>query len=154
MVPSGTMGNLASILAHCERGTEIILGNKSHTFIYEAGGISSFGGIHSRQLNNDDDVVLDTVEEVGEDLNVEELKSEASVDNKDDINVIINYLDSDLLIDLHSQGLIDVDLDGDLDIVAVEKDGDEQFHCFINNIFSNNRRIKFFKIRVSTIFSY
>ena len=34
----------------------------------------------------------------------------------------INYLDSDLLIDLHSQGLIDVDLDGDLDIVAVEKD--------------------------------
>ena len=48
LVPSGTMGNLASILAHCERGTEIILGHKSHTFVYEAGGISSFGGIHSR----------------------------------------------------------------------------------------------------------
>jgi len=45
----------------------------------------------------------------------------------------INYLDSDLLIHLHSQGLIDVDLDGDLDIVAIEKEGDEQFHCFINN---------------------
>ena len=37
LVPSGTMGNLASILAHCERGTEIILGNKSHTFLYEGG---------------------------------------------------------------------------------------------------------------------
>jgi len=59
LVPSGTMGNLASILAHCERGTEIILGNKSHTFIYEAGGISSFGGIHSRQLNNNDDGTID-----------------------------------------------------------------------------------------------
>jgi hypothetical protein len=31
---------------------------------------------------------------------------------------------------LHSQGLLDVDLDGDLDIVAVEKQGDTQFHCY------------------------
>tara|TARA_Y100001968_G_scaffold296196_1_gene304220 strand:+ start:946 stop:1983 length:1038 start_codon:yes stop_codon:yes gene_type:complete len=59
LVPSGTMGNLASILAHCERGTEIILGHKSHTFVYEAGGISSFGGIHSRQLINDDFGLID-----------------------------------------------------------------------------------------------
>ena len=42
LVPSGTMGNLASILSHCERGTEIVLGNKSHTFLYEGGGISAF----------------------------------------------------------------------------------------------------------------
>jgi len=55
LVPSGTMGNLISILSWCERGTEIILGNKSHTFIYEAGGISAFGGIHSHQLKNQDD---------------------------------------------------------------------------------------------------
>jgi len=52
LVPSGTMGNLVSILTHCGRGTEILLGNKSHTFYYEAGGISAFGGIHSRQLKN------------------------------------------------------------------------------------------------------
>ena len=44
LVPSGTMGNLTSILTHCQRGTEIILGDKSHTFYYEAGGISAFGG--------------------------------------------------------------------------------------------------------------
>tara|TARA_B100000945_G_scaffold320799_1_gene332158 strand:- start:2168 stop:3196 length:1029 start_codon:yes stop_codon:yes gene_type:complete len=55
LVPSGTMGNLISILSWCERGTEIILGKKSHTFIYEAGGISAFGGIHSNQLKNQDD---------------------------------------------------------------------------------------------------
>ena len=54
-VPSGTMGNLISFLVHCPRGTEAILGNKSHTFIYEAGGISCFGGIHSHQLNNNED---------------------------------------------------------------------------------------------------
>jgi len=52
LVPSGTMGNLVSVLVHCERGTEIIVGDKSHTFYYEAGGISAFGGIHSRQLTN------------------------------------------------------------------------------------------------------
>ena len=43
-VPSGTMGNLAAILAHCGRGDEVILGSKAHTFLYEAGGISALGG--------------------------------------------------------------------------------------------------------------
>ena len=42
------------------------------------------------------------------------------------------YLDSDELIDLHSQGLIDADLDGDLDLVAIEKEGDSQFHIYLN----------------------
>jgi threonine aldolase len=51
-VPTGTMGNLASILAHCQRGDEVMLGDQSHTFFYEAGGMSALGGIHSRQLAN------------------------------------------------------------------------------------------------------
>ena len=55
IVPSGTMGNLVSILVHCSRGDEVILGHQAHTFLYEAGGISAFGGIHSRQLKNNDD---------------------------------------------------------------------------------------------------
>ena len=54
-VPSGTMANLISVLSHCDRGDEIILGNKSHIFIYEAGGVSVFGGIHSHQLQNNND---------------------------------------------------------------------------------------------------
>ena len=54
-VPSGTMANLISVLSHCNRGDEIIVGNKSHIFVYEAGGTSVFGGIHSHQLNNNDD---------------------------------------------------------------------------------------------------
>ena len=55
LVPSGTMGNLASVLTHCARGDEIIVGDQEHTFLYEAGGISAFGGIHSRQLKNQPD---------------------------------------------------------------------------------------------------
>ena len=58
-VPSGTMGNLVSILSQCARGTEIILGDQSHTFLYEGGGVSIYGGIHSRQLRNQRDGTLD-----------------------------------------------------------------------------------------------
>ena len=54
-VTSGTMANLVSVLTHCQRGEEILLGDKSHIFKYEVGGISSFGGIHSHQLKNNDD---------------------------------------------------------------------------------------------------
>ncbi|HSQ17532.1 MAG TPA: GntG family PLP-dependent aldolase, partial [Anaerolineales bacterium] len=54
-LPSGTMGNLVAVLAHCGRGDEVILGNKAHTFLYEAGGISALGGVHSCQLPNQPD---------------------------------------------------------------------------------------------------
>lgn len=54
-LPSGTMANLVAVLTHCNRGDEVILGDESHTFLYEAGGISSFGGVHSRQLKNHND---------------------------------------------------------------------------------------------------
>lgn len=57
-VPSGTMGNLAAILAHCTRGDEVILGNKAHTFLFEAGGISALGGVHSCQIPNQEDGTL------------------------------------------------------------------------------------------------
>jgi threonine aldolase len=62
-VPSGTMGNLAAILAHCGRGDEAILGNLSHTFLYEAGGISALGGIHPCQIPNQPDGTL-TLEDI------------------------------------------------------------------------------------------
>ena len=59
LVSSGTMGNLISNLVHCPRGTEAIMGHKSHTFIYESGGISAYGGIHSHQLKNNQDGTID-----------------------------------------------------------------------------------------------
>ncbi len=58
LVVSGTMGNLASILTHCGRGAEVILGDRCHTFIYEAGGIAALGGIHPRPLPNQPDGTL------------------------------------------------------------------------------------------------
>ena len=43
--PSGTMGNLASLLAHCPRGAEVIVGDEAHIYHYEAGGASALGGL-------------------------------------------------------------------------------------------------------------
>src|SRR3972149_4512134 len=51
-VPSGTMGNLAAVLAHCGRGDEVILGDQAHTFVYEAGGTAAVGGVHPRTVAN------------------------------------------------------------------------------------------------------
>jgi len=45
LVVSGTMGNLVSVLSHCRRGEEAILGDQSHIFNYEAGGASALGGV-------------------------------------------------------------------------------------------------------------
>jgi threonine aldolase len=44
-VASGTMGNLSSLLAHGQRGQEVILGDESHIYHYEAGGASALGGL-------------------------------------------------------------------------------------------------------------
>jgi threonine aldolase len=57
-IPSGTMGNLTAILAHCNRGDEIILGNQTHIFRSEAGGISALGGIHPHTIPNQPDGTL------------------------------------------------------------------------------------------------
>ena len=58
-VISGTMGNLVAMLTHCGRGDEVILGTLSHTFLYEAGGSASLGGIHHWALPNQADGTLD-----------------------------------------------------------------------------------------------
>lgn len=54
-VPSGTMGNLLAVMAHCERGEEVILGDCSHTFLHEAGGIAVVGSIHPHTIPNQKD---------------------------------------------------------------------------------------------------
>ena len=57
-VPSGTMGNLLALLVHCQRGDEAIVGDKSHIYINEAGGMSALGGVHPRPLMNQRDGTL------------------------------------------------------------------------------------------------
>lgn len=58
LVPSGTMGNLVCVLTHCARGIEVILGEKAHQFLHEAGGMSALGGIHPHTIPNQPDGTL------------------------------------------------------------------------------------------------
>jgi threonine aldolase len=45
LVPSGTMGNLSALLAHCQRGQRVILGSECHIFHYEVSGAATLGGL-------------------------------------------------------------------------------------------------------------
>ena len=57
-VASGTMGNLVSLLVHCGRGDEVILGDQAHTYYYEQGGMAALGGIQPRVVMNQPDGTL------------------------------------------------------------------------------------------------
>ena len=58
-VPSGTMGNAASILAHAGRGEAVIVGNQSHIYHYEVGSASTLGGSPMVVVQTDQDGMLD-----------------------------------------------------------------------------------------------
>src|SRR5215216_4523275 len=63
-VPSGTMGNLVSVLSHCpHRGSTVLLGDQSHIFFYEQGGASAVGSLllHTLPTNPDGTLPLDAV---------------------------------------------------------------------------------------------
>ena len=53
-VTSGTQGNLVSMLAHGQRGDEVLVGDKSHIFSNEAGGASVLGGLFLYPVKTDD----------------------------------------------------------------------------------------------------
>ena len=59
LVPTGTMGNLAAMLAHCPRGTKAFLGSQAHSYVYEAGGAAALGGIVMTPIRNTADGDLD-----------------------------------------------------------------------------------------------
>ena len=58
-VPSGTMANLAAILAHCPRGYELIVGDESDIYNYQAGGPSFVGGVVMHPVPTQADGTLD-----------------------------------------------------------------------------------------------
>ena len=51
--PTGTMCNLCALLTWCDkRGSEVILGDKSHIFLFEQAGAAQFGGIAFHTIPN------------------------------------------------------------------------------------------------------
>jgi len=64
-VASGTQGNLVSILSHCGRGDEYIVGQMAHTYRWEAGGAAVLGGIQPQPLEHaaDGSLPLDAIDD-------------------------------------------------------------------------------------------
>ena len=59
LVTSGTQGNLVSLLSEAGRGDQVLIGDKSHIYKYEAGAASVLGGLFLHPLTNRDDGTLD-----------------------------------------------------------------------------------------------
>jgi threonine aldolase len=57
--PSGTMSNLIAVLSHTRHGDEIILGDRAHIFLNEAGGAAAIGGVSLRTVPNNPDGTID-----------------------------------------------------------------------------------------------
>lgn len=58
LMPSGTMANLTSLMAHCPRGARVLVGRETDIYVYEAGGASVCGGIVYEPIPNEPDGCL------------------------------------------------------------------------------------------------
>jgi len=52
-LPSGTMSNLACVLAHCQRGEEVLVGEQYHISCDEAAGVAVLGSVAMHPLQTD-----------------------------------------------------------------------------------------------------
>ena len=59
VVASGSMGNLVAILDHAQRGDEAMVGEDGHSYVWEAGGMATLGGIVPHPLPTDEQGALD-----------------------------------------------------------------------------------------------
>lgn len=59
-VPTGTMGNLISVMVHCrDKGSEFLIGDRQHIYLYEGGSASAVASAHPRVARNLPDGTLD-----------------------------------------------------------------------------------------------
>lgn len=61
--PSGTQSNLASILSHCNRGDEVLVGKEYHAYSHEAHGASVLGGVALSPIetNHNDELSVESI---------------------------------------------------------------------------------------------
>lgn len=62
---SGTQSNLMAVMAHCGRGDAYVVGNRSHSYCYEAGGVAAVAGVHPLVTPNqaDGSIAVDDIVE-------------------------------------------------------------------------------------------
>jgi len=57
LVPSGTMANLIGIALHCQRGDEVIMERRAHSFAHEVGGGAALLGVLFNVLDSPDGII-------------------------------------------------------------------------------------------------
>ncbi len=57
LVPSGTMANLIGIALHCQRGDEVIMERRTHSFAHEVGGGAALLGVLFNVLDSPDGII-------------------------------------------------------------------------------------------------
>jgi threonine aldolase len=74
-LPTGTMGNLCAVMAHCHhnKSAEIMIGKKSHINLYEGGGYANLAGVSCKQIDEDENAMF----------SVGDLRDAFRVDNDD-----------------------------------------------------------------------
>jgi len=58
LVTSGTQGNVISLLTQAKRGDEVVVEEKSHSFMFEAGAMSSIGGLFPKPVRGERGYIL------------------------------------------------------------------------------------------------
>jgi threonine aldolase len=56
-VPSGSMGNLSSVMAHTRPGQEVICETNGHIYNYEMGALAAIAGVLPRIVNGEDGIL-------------------------------------------------------------------------------------------------
>ncbi len=65
LVTSGTQGNLIALFAQTKRGDEIVVEERSHTFVFEGGAMASMGGLYPKPVKGERGYILpETLESV------------------------------------------------------------------------------------------
>lgn len=59
LVPTGSMGNIAAVMAHVGRGETFLVGDQSHIYLAEQGGASTLGGAPRMALRTDANGMFD-----------------------------------------------------------------------------------------------
>ena len=60
-VPSGSMANQIAIQIHCRPGDDVLAGRGSHSYLYESGAASAYGGVQISLLDGDGRFSADAV---------------------------------------------------------------------------------------------
>jgi threonine aldolase len=58
LVTSGTQGNLISMFAQTKRGDEVVVEDRSHTFLFEGGSMASMGGLYPKPVKGERGYIL------------------------------------------------------------------------------------------------